>query len=57
MYYKISIITIQASQRENLPGLLYDIHFWIGSKCEIDKKACAAIHAVHLRNMLGCDNR
>ncbi|XP_063682429.1 protein flightless-1 homolog isoform X2 [Bolinopsis microptera] len=50
-------IILHANQRDNLPGLQYNIHFWIGAKCEIDKKACAAIHAVHLRNMLGCDNR
>ena len=47
----------QAYQKENLPGLHYDIHYWIGSQCEIDKKACSAIHAVHLRNLLGVESR
>ncbi|CAG5045121.1 unnamed protein product [Parnassius apollo] len=33
--------------------LSWDIHFWIGSKATLDKGACAAMHAVNLRNLLG----
>ncbi|XP_013145269.1 PREDICTED: protein flightless-1 [Papilio polytes] len=33
--------------------LCWDIHFWIGSKATLDKGACAAMHAVNLRNLLG----
>lgn len=31
----------------------WQIYFWIGSKATLDKRACAAIHAVNLRNYLG----
>ncbi|KAG5672883.1 hypothetical protein PVAND_002971 [Polypedilum vanderplanki] len=33
--------------------LSWEIYFWIGSMASLDKKACAAIHAVNLRNYLG----
>lgn len=33
--------------------LSWEIYFWIGSNASLDKKACAAIHAVNLRNFLG----
>lgn len=31
----------------------WEIYFWIGNATTLDKKACAAIHAVNLRNYLG----
>lgn len=31
----------------------WEIFFWIGLNATLDKKACAAIHAVNLRNFLG----
>lgn len=34
-------------------GFDYQIYFWIGSNATLDKRACAAIHAVNLRNYLG----
>ncbi|GBP33756.1 Protein flightless-1 [Eumeta japonica] len=34
-------------------AFFWDIHFWIGSKATLDKGACAAMHAVNLRNLLG----
>ncbi|XP_077298659.1 FLII actin remodeling protein [Arctopsyche grandis] len=37
--------------------LTWEIHFWIGEKATLDKRACAAIHAVHLRNYLGAGGR
>lgn len=33
--------------------LLWEIYFWIGASATLDKRACAAIHAVNLRNYLG----
>lgn len=33
------------------------IWYWIGEKTTLDKKACAAIHAVNLRNLLGATCR
>ena len=38
-------------------NLSWKIYFWIGEDSTIDKKACSAIHAVNLRNMLGADGR
>lgn len=31
----------------------WEIYFWIGQTATLDKRACAAIHAVNLRNYLG----
>lgn len=39
------------------PALDWKIYFWIGEKASLDKKACAAIHAVNLRNFLGAQCR
>lgn len=33
--------------------LSWEIYFWIGSRATLDKRACAAIHSVNLRNYLG----
>jgi hypothetical protein len=38
-------------------ALNWEIFFWIGLEASLDKKACAAIHAVNLRNMLGAECR
>ncbi|XP_043272595.1 protein flightless-1 [Venturia canescens] len=38
-------------------SLLWAIYFWIGEKATLDKRACAAIHAVNLRNFLGAQCR
>ncbi|XP_065347156.1 protein flightless-1 [Cloeon dipterum] len=38
-------------------ALDWNIYFWIGSKATLDKRACAAIHAVNLRNFLGAQCR
>ncbi|KAK2714542.1 protein flightless-1-like isoform X2 [Artemia franciscana] len=37
--------------------LNWKIFFWIGKDATLDKRACAAIHAVNLRNYLGCNSR
>uniref|UniRef100_A0A2R5LN85 Putative actin regulatory gelsolin/villin family n=1 Tax=Ornithodoros turicata TaxID=34597 RepID=A0A2R5LN85_9ACAR len=41
-------------ESQNLDWLIY---YWIGSCATLDKKACAAIHAVNLRNFLGAHCR
>ena len=33
--------------------LCHEIFFWLGSRAAIDKQACAAVHAVYLRDFLG----
>lgn len=38
-------------------ALDWKIFFWIGEKATLDKRACAAIHAVNLRNFLGAQCR
>nr|CAD7455146.1 unnamed protein product [Timema tahoe] len=38
-------------------SLTWEIYFWIGEKATLDKRACAAIHAVNLRNYLGAQCR
>lgn len=35
----------------------WSIFFWIGSDASLDKCASAAMHAIHLRNMLGASSR
>ncbi|XP_065310343.2 protein flightless-1 isoform X2 [Dermacentor albipictus] len=41
-------------ETQNLNWLIY---YWIGAETTLDKKACAAIHAVNLRNFLGAHCR
>lgn len=38
-------------------SLCWKIFFWIGDNASLDKRACAAIHAVNLRNFLGAECR
>ncbi|RWS11681.1 protein flightless-1-like protein [Dinothrombium tinctorium] len=38
-------------------SLNWEIFYWIGAQTSLDKKACSAIHAVHLRNYLGAQCR
>ncbi|XP_035825487.1 protein flightless-1 homolog isoform X3 [Aplysia californica] len=38
-------------------SLSWKIWYWIGESATLDKKACSAIHAVNLRNLLGADCR
>eukprot|EP00795_Rhopilema_esculentum_P009062 gene9062-16710_t len=37
--------------------LEWQIFYWIGQHSTLDKKACSAIHAVNLRNLLGAESR
>lgn len=36
--------------------LSWEIFYWIGQDSSVDKRACSAIHAVNLRNMLGAES-
>ncbi|KRX42887.1 Protein flightless-1 -like protein [Trichinella murrelli] len=38
-------------------NLEWQIYYWIGEHATVDKMACAAIHAVNLRNFLGANCR
>lgn len=38
-------------------NLNWQIYFWIGTQSSLDKQACAAMHAVNLRNFLGATCR
>lgn len=49
-------IVLKTHQDEN-KQLQWQIYFWIGEKATVDKQACAAIHAVNLRNFLGAQCR
>ncbi|KAK7111739.1 protein flightless-1 homolog [Littorina saxatilis] len=42
---------------DDTSSLSWNIWYWIGEKATLDKKACAAIHAVNLRNLLGANCR
>lgn len=46
-------IVLKTYTDENCGQLLWEIYFWIGAQATLDKRACAAIHAVNLRNYLG----
>ena len=42
---------------EESGSLNWQIFYWIGADASLDKMACAAIHAVNLRNFLGAESR
>ena len=44
-------------QGDDSEGYTHTIYYWIGQHCTLDKKACAAIHAVNLRNYLKAEGR
>jgi hypothetical protein len=35
----------------------HQIYYWIGSRSAMDKQACAAMHAVHLKDFIGAVSR
>ncbi|XP_007910122.1 protein flightless-1 homolog [Callorhinchus milii] len=49
-------IVLKTSLDEN-GSFNWQIFYWIGQEATMDKKACAAIHAVNLRNFLGAQCR
>ncbi|XP_050429442.1 protein flightless-1 [Adelges cooleyi] len=50
-------IVLHTIINENSDNLYWKIYFWIGDNASLDKRACAAIHAVNLRNFLGAECR
>ena len=51
-YSKDCYIVLNADETED-GDATFCIFYWIGNDSSIDKRACAAIHAVHLREHLG----
>lgn len=50
-------IVLKSSYDDLRSQLNWEIYFWIGNEATLDKRACAAIHAVNLRNFLGAGCR
>ena len=51
-YVQDCYIVLHTFYSEEKHQLDYTIYYWIGSGSSVDKQACAAMHAVHLRNLL-----
>ncbi|PVD37897.1 hypothetical protein C0Q70_00499 [Pomacea canaliculata] len=56
-FYEADCYIILKTFIDETNSLNWSIWYWIGEKASLDKKACAAIHAVNLRNMLGAHCR
>jgi Leucine-rich repeat (LRR) protein len=56
-FYKADAYIILKTQWNEMSEMDWEIYFWIGEESTMDKRACAAMHSVHLRNMLGCERR
>ncbi|XP_077979602.1 protein flightless-1 homolog isoform X2 [Glandiceps talaboti] len=56
-FYEADCYIILHAFIDDTSSLNWQIYFWIGSETSLDKKACSAIHAVNLRNMLGAETR
>ncbi|KAG1675355.1 Protein flightless-1 [Nymphon striatum] len=56
-FYEADCYIILQTFLDESQGLDWNIWYWIGEKTSLDKKACAAIHAVNLRNYLGAKCR
>lgn len=52
-FYEGDCYIVLKTSLDDLGQLTWEIYFWIGSHATVDKRACAAIHAVNLRNYLG----
>lgn len=52
-FYEADCYIVLKTSYDEMEQLRWEIYFWIGTKAPLDKKACAAIHAVNLRNFLG----
>ncbi len=50
-------IVLSTTVDESSGSLDWRIFFWLGDKSTLDKRTCAAIHSVHLRNYLGANCR
>ncbi|XP_014203802.1 protein flightless-1 isoform X1 [Copidosoma floridanum] len=56
-FYEGDCYIILKSSVDDGGSFVWAIYFWIGEKATLDKRACAAIHAVNLRNFLGAQCR
>lgn len=56
-FYEADCYIVLKTYVDDTSSLNWQIYFWIGEKSTLDKKACAAIHAVNLRNCLGAHGR
>lgn len=52
-FYEGDCYIVLKTKTDELHTLCWEIFFWIGNEATLDKRACAAIHAVNLRNYLG----
>ncbi|XP_065367478.1 protein flightless-1 [Calliphora vicina] len=52
-FYEGDCYIVLKTSFDDMDQLNWEIYFWIGSQSTLDKRACAAIHAVNLRNFLG----
>ncbi|XP_016913236.2 protein flightless-1 isoform X1 [Apis cerana] len=56
-FYEGDCYIVLKTEVDEAGSLIWAIYFWIGEKATLDKRACAAIHAVNLRNYLGAQCR
>lgn len=56
-FFQADCYIILKTSLDDAGNLTWNIFFWIGEKATLDKRACAAIHAVNLRNYLGAECR
>ncbi|XP_076458808.1 protein flightless-1 homolog isoform X1 [Babylonia areolata] len=56
-FYEGDCYIILKTYIDDTNSLNWSIWYWIGEKASLDKKACSAIHAVNLRNLLGAHCR
>ncbi|XP_060116664.1 protein flightless-1 homolog [Heteronotia binoei] len=56
-FYEADCYIVLKTLLDDNGSLNWEIYYWIGQEATLDKKACAAIHAVNLRNYLGAECR
>jgi len=56
-FYEADCYILLKTYIDDTNSLNWSIWYWIGKSAALDKKACAAIHAVNLRNLLGAECR
>ncbi|PIK45358.1 hypothetical protein BSL78_17779 [Apostichopus japonicus] len=56
-FYDADCYIVLETSIDDQDNLHWQIYYWIGKMASLDKKACSAIHAVHLRNCLNANTR
>jgi len=56
-FYEADCYIVLKTYIDDTGSLNWMIWYWIGKCSSLDKKACSAIHAVNLRNLLGAECR